>query len=68
LSFHLKGLSRVPDSAVRQELLDGLQLVLGAASTANLNGYPAFDVAKLSDSAVAARLEAWLAGALDRMR
>jgi hypothetical protein len=59
---------RLPERATREELLDGLESVMGAASTANQYGSPAFDVAKLSGPVVAARLEAWLAGALDRMR
>jgi hypothetical protein len=56
---------RLPERATRKELLDGLESVMGAA---NQYGSPAFDVAKLSGPVVAARLEAWLAGALDRMR
>lgn len=68
LAFHLNGLKCLPDLASRRQVLDGLEAVLGTASTANLDGYPAFDIAKLADPAVAARFETWLVSALAQMR
>lgn len=61
-------LPRLPDTTVRQEILSALQQIVGPTSTDKLQGYPAFDVAKLAEPTTVSRLEAWLAAGLDKMR
>jgi hypothetical protein len=56
------------DEAVRRDLLVGMTEIVGPTNTRNLTGFPAFRVERLADPTTSARLEAWLAAALPRMR
>lgn len=61
-------LGRLPDEAVRSELLRSLVAVVGPTTTSNINGFPSFAVARLADPEVAARFADWLRSAVETMR
>lgn len=56
------------EEAARKQLLESLVEVVGAMSTTNLTGFPAFKVAILANPSIASRVEAWLKDALAQMR
>lgn len=61
-------LSRLPDEAVRSDLLRTLVEVVGPTRTTNLNGFPSFDVARLAAPGGAERFTEWLRTAVEAIR
>jgi len=71
VSFSLAGLDKLPGLAaepVRADLYDRLAAIVGPLSTKNLNGYPAFPVARLAERPDAAAFRDWLGFVVERAR